>query len=153
MMEINLVCVGSIKEKYLQLAIEEYLKRIKAFAKINIFEIKERNTTDALKNLKEEGKDILNIVNDGYVITLEINGEQIDSISFSEEIDKYFLYNNKKLYFVIGSSCGLDNEVIKRSNKALSFSKLTFPHQLMRIIFLEQIYRLFSILNNNKYHK
>lgn len=153
MMEINLVCVGSIKEKYLQLAIEEYLKRIKAFAKINIFEIKERNTTDALKNLKEEGKDILNIVNDGYVITLEINGEQIDSISFSEEIDKYFLYNNKKLYFVIGSSCGLDNEVIKRSNKALSFSKLTFPHQLMRVIFLEQIYRLFSILNNNKYHK
>lgn len=152
-MEINLVCVGSIKEKYLQLAIEEYLKRIKAFAKINIFEIKERNTTDALKNLKEEGKDILNIVNDGYVITLEINGEQIDSISFSEEIDKYFLYNNKKLYFVIGSSCGLDNEVIKRSNKALSFSKLTFPHQLMRVIFLEQIYRLFSILNNNKYHK
>lgn len=153
MMEINLVCVGAIKEKYLQLAIEEYLKRIKAFAKINIFEIKERNTTDALKNLKDEGKDILNIVNDGYVITLEIIGEQVDSISFSEEIDKYFLYNNKKLYFVIGSSCGLDNEVIKRSNKSLSFSKLTFPHQLMRVIFLEQIYRSFSILNNNKYHK
>lgn len=152
-MEINLVCVGAIKEKYLQLAIEEYLKRIKAFAKINIFEIKERNTTDALKNLKDEGKDILNIVNDGYVITLEIIGEQVDSISFSEEIDKYFLYNNKKLYFVIGSSCGLDNEVIKRSNKSLSFSKLTFPHQLMRVIFLEQIYRSFSILNNNKYHK
>ncbi|HHX78542.1 MAG TPA: 23S rRNA (pseudouridine(1915)-N(3))-methyltransferase RlmH, partial [Acholeplasmataceae bacterium] len=102
MMEINLVCVGNIKEKYLKMAIDEYKKRIQAFAKLNIMEIKERNSDDSIKNLKEEGIDILNVVNDAYMITLEINGESVDSISFSEQIKKYFLYNNKKLYFVIG---------------------------------------------------
>lgn len=153
MMEINLVCVGNIKEKYLKMAIDEYKKRIQAFAKLNIMEIKERNSDDSIKNLKEEGIDILNVVNDAYMITLEINGESVDSISFSEQIKKYFLYNNKKLYFVIGSSEGLSDEVKRRSNKALSFSQMTFPHQLMRVIFLEQIYRAFSIINNKKYHK
>lgn len=153
MMIVNLVCVGKIKEKYLKMAIDEYLKRIQAFARLNIIEIKERNSDNFLKNLKEEGNDILNVVGDGYIVTLEITGEMIDSISFSEQIEKYFLYNNKKLYFVIGSSCGLDDEVKKRSNKSLSFSQMTFPHQLMRVIFLEQIYRGFSIINNNKYHK
>ena len=152
-MEINLVCVGNIKEKYLKMAIDEYKKRIQAFAKLNIMEIKERNSDDSIKNLKEEGIDILNVVNDAYMITLEINGESVDSISFSEQIKKYFLYNNKKLYFVIGSSEGLSDEVKRRSNKALSFSQMTFPHQLMRVIFLEQIYRAFSIINNKKYHK
>lgn len=153
MMEINLVCVGKIKEKYLRNAIDEYVKRIQGFARINIIEIKERNSDDFLKNLREEGTDIINAVLDGYVIALEINGENIDSITFSEQIEQYFLYNTKKLFFVIGSSCGLDNEVIKRSNRSLSFSKMTFPHQLMRVIFLEQIYRAFSIINNKKYHK
>lgn len=153
MMEINLVCVGNIKEKYLKMAIDEYKKRIQSFAKLNIMEIKERNSDDSIKNLKEEGIDILNVVNDAYMITLEINGESVDSISFSEQIKKYFLYNNKKLYFVIGSSEGLSDEVKRRSNKALSFSQMTFPHQLMRVIFLEQIYRAFSIINNKKYHK
>ena len=153
MMEINLVCVGNIKEKYLKMAIDEYKKRIQAFAKLNIMEIKERNSDDSIKNLKEEGIDILNVVNDAYMITLEINGESVDSISFSEQIKKYFLYNNKKLYFVIGSSEGLSDEVKRRSNKALSFSQMTFPHQLMRVIFFEQIYRAFSIINNKKYHK
>ena len=153
MKEINLVCVDNIKETYLKMQIDKNKKRIQAFAKLNIMEIKERNSDDSIKNLKEEGIDILNVVNDAYMITLEINGESVDSISFSEQIKKYFLYNNKKLYFVIGSSEGLSDEVKRRSNKALSFSQMTFPHQLMRVIFLEQIYRAFSIINNKKYHK
>lgn len=154
MMEIKLIVVGKIKEKYLEDAISEYVKRIKPMANLNIIEIKECNQYDDARNLKEEAKIILDNLNDNnYVITLEIKGHELSSVEFSEYIDKHYLYNNKTLTFVIGSSCGLDESVRLRSDYKLSFSKMTFPHQLMRVIFLEQLYRALSIINNMKYHK
>lgn len=153
-MEIKLIVVGKIKESYLNDAIKEYLKRIKPFANLNIIEVKEHTYNDMYKNLKEEAKLILsNISSDDFVITLEIEGKELTSVELSEYISKHYLYNNKTLTFVIGSSDGMDESVKNRSNYKLSFSKMTFPHQLMRVIFLEQTYRALSIINNMKYHK
>lgn len=153
-MEIKLIVVGKIKESYLNEAIKEYLKRIKPLANLNIIEIKECTYNDILKNLKEESKLILSNINDNdFVITLEIEGKELTSVELSEYISKHYLYNNKTLTFIIGSSDGMDISVKKRSNYKLSFSKMTFPHQLMRVIFLEQMYRALSIINNMKYHK
>lgn len=153
-MEIKLIVVGKIKESYLNDAIKEYLKRIKPLANLNIIEVKEHTYNDMYKNLKEEAKLILsNISSDDFVITLEIEGKELTSVELSEYISKHYLYNNKTLTFVIGSSDGMDESVKNRSNYKLSFSKMTFPHQLMRVIFLEQTYRALSIINNMKYHK
>ena len=153
-MEIKLIVVGKIKESYLNDAIKEYLKRIKPLANLNIIEVKEYTYNDMYKNLKEEAKLILsNISSDDFVITLEIEGKELTSAELSEYISKHYLYNNKTLTFVIGSSDGMDESVKNRSNYKLSFSKMTFPHQLMRVIFLEQTYRALSIINNMKYHK
>ena len=153
-MDIKLIVVGKIKESYLNEAIKEYLKRIKPLANLNIIEVKECTYNDILKNLKEESKLILSNINDNdFVITLEIEGKELTSVELSEYISKHYLYNNKTLTFIIGSSDGMDESVKKRSNYKLSFSKMTFPHQLMRVIFLEQIYRALSIINNMKYHK
>ena len=154
MIEIKLIVVGKIKEKYLEDAISEYVKRIKPMASLSIIELKECTQYDSARNLKEESKLILENINDNsYVVTLEILGKELTSIEFSDFIDKHYLYNNKHLTFIIGSSDGLDEDVKKRSDYKLSFSKMTFPHQLMRVIFLEQVYRALSIINNKKYHK
>lgn len=150
----KIVCVGKIKEQYLADAINEYVKRIKGFQKINIIEVKEINTKDVKFNLKEEGKNILaNINQDEYVITLEILGKILDSVEIAKKIEQVQTYGKSVITFVIGGSNGLDEEVKKRSDFAWSFSKLTFPHQLMRVMLVEQIYRLLTINNNKEYHK
>ena len=153
-MNISLICVGKIKEDYLKEGISEYLKRIKPFCTFNLIELKEVNNYDDERNINEEGKLILDNINDNnYVITLEIEGKELSSVELSNLISNHYTYNNKEIVFVIGGSCGLSNEVKRRSDYHLSFSKLTFPHQLMRMIFLEQLYRALTIMNNMKYHK
>lgn len=143
---IKIICVGKIKEKYLRDAISDYEKRISKYHKINIIEVED-------SNMKEESIRILkNIKKDDFVITLEINGNVISSVEFANKIDKLFI-TNSNITFVIGGSAGIDDSVKERSNYSLSFSTLTFPHQLFRVILLEQIYRCFKILNNETYHK
>lgn len=153
-MDINLICVGKIKEKYLEDGINEYAKRIKPFCNLKITEIKESNFAETNKNLNQEAALILKeIKKDDFVITLEIEGKMLTSVEMAQLIEKHTSYSSRTITFVIGSSEGLSNEVKMRSDYKLSFSKMTFPHQLMRMIFLEQLYRSFSILNNKKYHK
>lgn len=151
---IKIICVGKIKEKYLDMGIDEYLKRIKLFHNISIVEVKEGNNVDIKKTIEYEGLEILNkIEKNDYVITLEIEGKMFTSIELANKIDAIFTYGNPNLVFIIGGSWGLNEQVKTRSNLALSFSKFTFPHQLMRLILVEQIYRAFTILNHKEYHK
>lgn len=153
-MDIKIICVGKIKEEYFNLAINEYKKRLKPFCNFELIEVKEVNTDDEKKNIISEGKNIIaNIKKQDYIITLEIEGENLDSISFAKYVEKHYLYNDKKLTFIIGGSNGLSDEVKSLSNFKLSFSHFTFPHQLMRVILLEQIYRVMMINNNQTYHK
>lgn len=143
---IKIICPGKIKEGYLREAIEDYTKRISKYHKIQIIEVED-------SNIEEESSRILkHIDSKDYVITLEINGNNISSEEFASKIDKTFI-TNSCICFVIGGSLGLSDEVKKRSNYKLSFSHFTFPHQLFRVILLEQIYRAFKILNNEAYHK
>ena len=143
---IKIICPGKIKEKYLRDAIEDYLKRISKYHKLEILELEDSNSID-------EGKRILkNIDSKDFVVTLEINGNIITSQKFAQKLDKIFI-TNSKICFVIGGSCGLSDEVKARSDYKLSFSSFTFPHQLFRVILLEQLYRAFKIMNNESYHK
>lgn len=154
MIDINLIVVGKIKEKYLQDGIDEYLKRIKPFCNLKLIEVKESNFFETDKNLSSEASLILNYIKkDDYVVTLEIEGKMLTSVELAQKIESHYNYSPKTLTFIIGSSDGLSDEVKKRSDYKLSFSKMTFPHQLMRMIFLEQIYRALTIINNRKYHK
>ena len=154
MIDINLIVVGKIKEKYLQDGIDEYLKRIKPFCNLKLIEVKESNFFETDKNLSSEASLILNYIKkDDYVVTLEIEGKMLTSVELAQRIESHYSYSPKTLTFIIGSSDGLSDEVKKRSDYKLSFSKMTFPHQLMRMIFLEQIYRALTIINNRKYHK
>ena len=143
---IKIICVGKIKEKFYRDAIDEYMKRLSKYHKINIIEVMDSNkkteTTEILKKI--DNKD--------YIITMEIEGKELSSLELSNLIDKTFI-TNPNITFIIGGSDGLDDEIKKLSNYKLSFSKLTFPHQLFRVILLEQIYRSFKILNNETYHK
>ncbi len=148
---IKIVCVGKVKEKFFVSALKEYEQRISKYTKIDIIEVKDEKIIE--KALKIEADRILkNIKDSDYVITLEIGGNEISSLELASKIDNNF-NTNANLVFVIGGSYGLDESVKKRSNYALSFSKMTFPHQLFRIILLEQIYRSFKINNNESYHK
>ena len=150
---IKIICLGKLKEKYLIDAKDEYLKRIGKYSKIELIELNDSKIDDSKIALKEEANSILKVLNDkDYVITLEIDGKEMDSITLSKMIDKTFMIN-PNITFIIGGSCGLDDEIKQRSNLKLSFSKLTFPHQLFRIMLLEQIYRSFKINNNERYHK
>ena len=142
---IKIICVGKLKEKYLVDACIEYSKRISKYTKLEIIELKD-------SNIVEERDNILKHINKDYIITLEIEGEMLDSISLSKKIDNIFL-SNPNITFIIGGSLGLHEDIKKISNFKLSFSKLTFPHQLFRVMLLEQIYRSFKILNNETYHK
>lgn len=143
---IKILCVGKIKEKYLREAISDYMKRVSKYHKISVVELEDSNMAE------ESVKILKNIDGRDYVITLEIDGKQMTSVELADKIDKVFLINSN-ITFVIGGSNGLDKRVKERSNFSLSFSKLTFPHQLFRLILLEQIYRSFKILNNETYHK
>lgn len=143
---IKIICVGKVKEKYLQDAISDYMKRLSKYHKVSIIELED-------SNMEEESIKILkNIGNKDFVITLDIEGKMLSSVDLADKIDKIFI-TNPNITFVIGGSYGLDNKVKERANFSLSFSKLTFPHQLFRVILLEQIYRSFKILNNETYHK
>ncbi len=142
---IKIICVGKLKEKYLVDACLEYSKRISKYSKLEIIELKD-------SNIVEERDNILKHINKDYIITLEIEGEMLDSVSLSKKIDSIFL-SNSNITFIIGGSLGLHEDIKKISNFKLSFSKLTFPHQLFRVMLLEQIYRAFKIMNNETYHK
>ena len=143
---IKVVCVGKVKEKYLQEAISDYMKRLSKYHKVEIIELEDSNM------IEEKVKILKHIDNKDYVVTLDIEGKQLTSVEFADKIDKTFI-TNSSICFVIGGSYGLDKEVKNRANFSLSFSKFTFPHQLFRVILLEQIYRSFKILNNETYHK
>ena len=148
---MKIICVGKIKEKFFVDAAEEYIKRIGKYTKLEIIEIPdEANYNIALK--KEEEKILSKIKDNDYVVTLEIEGNSLDSLEFARKIENNF-NSNKNLTFVIGSSYGIGDLVKQRSDYKLSFSKFTFPHQLFRIILLEQIYRAYKINNNENYHK
>ncbi len=143
---IKIICVGKVKEKYLRDGIDDYLKRITKYHKIEVIEIND-------SNIEEEAKGIVKYINTkDYVITLEIEGNMISSKELSNMIDKTFI-TNSNIDFIIGGSEGLSSSIKNISNYKLSFSKLTFPHQLFRLVLLEQIYRSFKILNNETYHK
>ena len=147
---MKIICVGKLKEKYLKDAKEEYLKRLSKYVKLEVVELPDYNY-DEVKTILEEGKNILSKINDNdYVITLDINGRELSSIELSKFIEKNI---SRNIVFVIGGSYGLSSEVKQRSDYSLSFSRLTFPHQLFRIMLLEQIYRGFKIINNESYHK
>ena len=150
---IKLICVGKIKEKYLKEAINEYQKRLSKYTKLDIVELKDITYDDIDKVKKEEGENILkNIKNTDNVIILDINGQELTSVELAKKIEN-LEQQNSDLTFIIGGSSGLSEEVKQRANYSLSFSKLTFPHQLFRVIFLEQLYRTYKIRNNESYHK
>ena len=159
-MRITLVAVGKIKEKYLTMGIEEYAKRLSRYCKLDIIELPDEKTPDnaspaeELQIKKREGERILKNIKDGaYVIALAIEGKQISSTDLADKIQSLGVNGESHLVFVIGGSLGLDDAVIKRADYLLSFSKMTFPHQLMRMVLLEQVYRGYRIINGEPYHK
>lgn len=157
LMKINIICVGSIKEKFYSSAINEYIKRLNKFHSVNIIEVQEEKLTknysqsDIAKVIVKEGIRIDKYLK-GYNICLDIIGKQMDSVEFSLLLDKIAL-SNGVVNFVIGGSFGISEEVKKKCDMSLSFSKMTFPHQLFRVILLEQIYRATTITQNILYHK
>mgnify|MGYP000766596858 FL=1 len=159
-MKITILTVGKIKEKYLRDAIAEYSKRLSRYAKLEIIEVADEKTPDNasetvetnIKN-KEAERLLKYIRDDAYLITLEIKGKQLTSEELAQKIDTLGVQGTSHIIFVIGGSLGLGEEVLKRSNYALSFSKMTFPHQLMRVILAEQIYRSYRIIHGEPYHK
>ncbi len=159
-MNITLYTVGRIKESFFRQAIEEYVRRLGRYCKLKIVEVPDEKTPDGAgealeKQIKDrEGVRLLRQIRDTeYVIALAINGRKMDSVVFSEKLQGLGLHGQSDIGFVIGGSLGLSEEVLKRSDMKLSFSDMTFPHQLMRVILLEQIYRAFRILSNEPYHK
>ncbi|MBQ9024193.1 MAG: 23S rRNA (pseudouridine(1915)-N(3))-methyltransferase RlmH [Bacilli bacterium] len=149
---IKIITVGKIKEKYLSDAIKEYTKRIGKYTKIYIIEVPDVDF-DINKTLETEKNSILKYIdNKDYIITLDIEGNQLSSIDFSKKINDIFNHNSN-ISFIIGGSYGLHKEIKELSNYSLSFSKMTFPHQLFRVMLLEQIYRTYKINNNEIYHK
>ncbi len=143
---IKIICVGKLKEKYLTDGVNDYLTRLRKYHKIDLIELPD-------SNIDSEGNDIIkHITNKDCVISLAINGVELSSPELAEKIDKTFI-NNSTITFIIGGSNGIRRDILDKSNMQLSFSKLTYPHGLFRLILLEQIYRSFKILNNETYHK
>lgn len=159
-MKITILTVGKIKEKYLKDAVAEYTKRLSRYCRLEIIEVIDEKTPDnasaAVEEMirqKEAERLMKYIRDDAFVITLEINGNILDSVSFAQKIEQLAINGKSHLIFVIGGSIGLGSEILKRSDFALSFSSMTFPHQLMRVILLEQIYRGYRIIEGAPYHK
>ncbi len=157
-MKITIACVGKIKEKFYSMAIDEYLKRLSAYADVDIFQVDDEKAPENLspaqeKQIKDKEAQKLLKGLKGYVIALEIGGKMLDSVQLSEFIEDTLSRGVSHLTFVIGGSLGLGEEVLKRADYKLSFSKMTFPHQLMRVILLEQLYRSQRISHNQPYHK
>ena len=155
-MNINLVCIGKVKEKYINEGIDEFLKRLTAFAKVKIVELKEDgNDQQREKSIEKECSEIIKALekNRGYNILLDIDAKQLSSEEMASEIENICVKGNSTINFIIGGSYGVSDELRKNVDMRLSFSKMTFPHQLMRLIFFEQLYRWLGINNNIKYHK
>lgn len=153
-MRIKVIAVGKIKENYFNDAISEYKKRLSTMCDLNLIEVKEVNFDDINRNINNEGKNILDKVEaNDFLISLEIKGKELESTELASFIENHYTFDSRVLTFVIGGSNGLSEEVIKRSNMHLSFGRFTYPHQLMRVILLEQIYRSMMIINNKAYHK
>ncbi len=150
---IKIIGVGSIKEQYLKDAINEYIKRIKKYTSIEIIEVKDEGLAEKEKVLSlEEEKILKHIQPKDYVITLEIEGKELDSLEFATKLDK-IQQEHSNITFIIGGSYGLSNNIKDKADFHMSFSKMTFPHQLFRVLLLEQIYRSYKINNNESYHK
>ena len=159
-MNISVISVGKLKEKYLKLGIEEFSKRLSKYCKLDLIELEDEKCPENLseKDMEivknKEGQRILSkIKNNSYVIALAIDGKKLSSEELADTISKLAVRGNSHITFIIGGSLGLSNEVLKRADYKLSFSKMTFPHQLMKLILLEQVYRAFRINNNEPYHK
>lgn len=159
-MKITLICVGKIKEKYLTMAIDEYSKRLSRYCKLEIIEVPDEKTPDQASEAEEsqikavEGDRILKYIKDGaYLIILAIDGKSLSSEEFVDKIESLAVNGTSHLTFIIGGSLGLSNAVLDKADYKLSFSKMTYPHQLMRVILLEQIYRAYRINLNQPYHK
>jgi len=159
-MNISIISVGKIKEKYLKLGIEEFSKRLSKYCKLELVELEDEkcpenlSPKDMLIVKEKEGKKILSKVkNNSYVLALAIDGKNLSSEELADTISKLAVRGNSHITFIIGGSLGLSDEVLNRADYKLSFSKMTFPHQLMKLILLEQVYRAFRINNNEPYHK
>lgn len=159
-MKIKIISVGKIKEKYYTDAINEYLKRLSKYCKVEIIEVKDEmtkeNASDKENDIvkaKEAERIISNLSGSSVKIALAIEGNELDSLQLADKIEKYRIDGCSEIEFIIGGSLGLHNSVLNVSDYKLSFSKMTFPHQLMRVVLLEQIYRSFRIINNEPYHK
>ena len=160
MLNIKILCVGKLKEKYWKEAVSEYSKRLNAYCKLTINEVRDEKISDSNSSADEEkvkdmeGKQILkNIKDSDYVICLDLSGEELNSLQLSEKLEKLALTGTNQIDFIIGGSLGIGKEVLDRADEKMSFSKLTFPHQMIRTILLEQIYRAFKISRGEVYHK
>lgn len=159
-MKITIIAVGKLKENYWQAAVAEYSKRLSKYIKLELIEVADEKAPECMSQAQEEivkkkeGERILkNVKETAFIVTLEIEGKSFSSEQFSDFIETNMIEGNSHIVFIIGGSIGLSNEVLKQSNMGLSFSKMTFPHQLMRVILLEQIYRAFKIMKKEPYHK
>lgn len=159
-MNIEIVCVGKIKEKFYKDAIDEYSKRLSRYCTLKIIEVMDEKTPDGQSAVLDEkiriteGERLLkNVKDSAFVVLLDIGGKMMDSVELSEYIDDLGVKGHSTIQFIIGGSLGVSENVRKRANYRLSFSRMTFPHQLMRVILLEQVYRSFRIANNEPYHK
>lgn len=159
-MRFTILCVGKLKEKFMRDAVNEYTKRLSRYVKLEVVEVADEKTPDHASAKEEElirekeGERLLrHIKGDDHVIALAISGIQYDSVAFSRRLDGFGMSGKGHVVFVIGGSLGLSEQVLERADEELSFSKMTFPHQLMRVILLEQIYRSYRIIRGEPYHK
>lgn len=160
MLHINIICIGKIKEKYLKDAIEEYSKRLSKYCLLKITELPDESIPSVLSNnlcdnIKqiESNNIISHIKSDSYVICLDLKGKQLSSEEFSKKIEDISLNYNSTITFIIGGSLGLSNNLIQKADESICFSKMTFPHQLIRVFLLEQLFRAFKISNHETYHR
>ena len=150
---IKIITVGQIKEKYLKDAIEEYSKRLKKYTTLELIEVKDEGLLPPTQTMEKEAEKIKKHINEkDYIITLEIEGKELTSEEFSKKIEDIMIINSN-ITFIIGGSYGIDKSIKELAKVHLCFSKMTFPHQLFRVLLLEQIYRAFKIMNNESYHK
>lgn len=159
-MQVTILCVGKIKESFYTDAIREYVKRMSRYAKVDIIEVSDEKTPDRASEAEEteikrkEGERLLSKMKENmYVVALDLSGAEYDSLTFANHLSDCMLKGKSHIAFVIGGSLGLHSDVLARANEKLSFSKFTFPHQLMRVILLEQLYRANRIMNHEPYHK
>lgn len=159
-MKIYIISAGKLKEKYWNMAVDEYSKRLSRYCKLELIQVADEKTAEGASPAEEEAvkakegeRMLAKIPDSAYVIALAIEGKQLDSVAFAEKIEELGVRGISQIVFVIGGSLGLSDAVMKRSNYALSFSAMTFPHQMMKVVLLEQIYRAYRIMNGEPYHK